>query len=187
MHLILASQSPRRSKLLSELGLEFEIVPADVVEISEGYPPLEVARTNSQLKADYVAHKNPDSLIIGSDTIVELKGNILGKPRNVSHAREMLRQLSGQTHHVLTAVSLRSLKHNIKVDFTETTKVTFKPLNDDIIDKYLSLVNTLDKAGSYGIQSYGDLIVESVEGPIDNVIGLPCKKLKLKLEEVLLN
>jgi len=178
MRLILASQSPRRKELLSSLGVEFETVPADVEEHEICYYAPQTAQANAILKAEHIAALYPDDLVLGSDTVVEYKEHILGKPKDLEHARKTLRTLSGKEHLVVTAVALRSINNAIKCDYSVTTKVKFKELTDETIEQYISLVNTLDKAGAYGIQSRGELLVESIDGPMDNVIGLPCERLK---------
>jgi len=185
LRIVLASQSPRRKELLSTLEFDYEIIPADIEEIATSYFPPQTAMINAILKADHIAKQHPEALVIGSDTVVEYQEKILGKPTDISHAKETLRFLSGKTHMVVTAVSLRSLNNNIKCDFSEKTEVTFKDLSDQTIDEYISLVNTLDKAGAYGIQSHSELLVKSITGPIDNVIGLPCDKLKQALNTIL--
>lgn len=184
MHLILASQSPRRKKLLATLGFEFDVVPADIEEIAASYFAPQTAQYNAIAKAEYVAELHPHSLIIGSDTVVELDEKILGKPKNISHAQSTLRLLAGKKHSVVTAVSLRCIDNNIRCDFSVVTEVTFKHFDDSVIDNYISLVNPLDKAGAYGIQIHSELLVESISGPVDNVIGLPCAKLNEALQQI---
>jgi len=109
--------------------------------------------------------------------VVEFEKHVLGKPENLDQARETLRLLSGKTHQVVTGVSLRCNKTAVRCDFAEVTEVTFKPFGDDVIEEYITKVNTLDKAGAYGIQTHGEMLVESIEGSMNNVIGLPTERL----------
>ncbi len=184
MKLILASQSPRRKELLSGLGVNFTSIPADIDEILIHSEGVSTAEHNSHIKAQHIAKSYPNDLILGSDTIVELGDKVLGKPTDIEDAKATLRSLSNKEHEVITAVTLICLENSIDYTFTETTKVKFKKLTEEAISEYLSKVNTLDKAGSYAIQSHRELIVESFEGFIDNVIGLPTHGLKQAFKEL---
>jgi septum formation protein len=176
--LILASASPRRRELLERMGLSFDVFPTDVAETEsiEAGPDGMVA-FNAALKADFLQEKFPNSLMLGSDTTVAHQGIALGKPKNHNEANLMLQQLSGNTHTVFTAVSLRWLAESFTLDFVERSEVTFKPLNEKTIRHYHHLVNPLDKAGAYGIQEGRELIIDSVDGSVENVMGLPIQKL----------
>lgn len=170
---ILASSSPRRRELLEDAGLEFEVIASPAEEVHDTSMPLEeLCELNASLKAQAVAKQHPDALVIGSDTLVFIDETPLGKPVDMNEARAMLRQLSGRTHQVCTAVCILQHAGDKRV-FHDTTEVRFKELGDAGIEAYLERVNPLDKAGAYGIQEHGDLIVEGIEGRFDTVMGLP--------------
>jgi len=163
--LILASVSPRRADLLRQLGLEFKVIPSNVSEIQpDQLTAIEAAQINSYRKARSVSKKYPDALVIGADTLVFLDGLILGKPASLEDAYLMLEQLQGRTHQVVTAICLLNLRGHHQRVFSETTSVTFRPLDAVKIRRYLTHVNPLDKAGAYAIQEDGDLIVEGISG-----------------------
>ena len=183
--LILASASPRRSDLLKRMGLQFKTCPANVRELdSSDEGPMEMVAVNARLKAETLIPQFPGALIIGSDTTVVLGERILNKPLDMKEAREMLKQLSGRVHTVYTAVALRWLQGGVHDDFVETSKVGFKCLDDAMIDAYFDLVSPLDKAGAYGIQTGRDLIIESLEGSVENVMGLPIQALQTRLSQL---
>jgi len=180
--LILASASPRRAELLRQLKLDFQIVPSDAKEIfDEQLSPLELCQLNAHLKARAVAKKNPDSLVLGADTLVFFVGEIMGKPADITDAKRMLTRLQGQTHQVVTGVSLIHLRAHRESMFATGSDVTFRPLTAGQIDDYIAKVNPLDKAGAYAIQEHGDMIVAEIFGSYSNVIGLPIEKLENEL------
>jgi septum formation protein len=180
--IILASASPRRSELLRELGVEFRVVTSDAHEIhQEELTAREIAQINAYRKARTVAKKFPDSLILGADTLVYLEPLLFGKPGSLEHAYEMLEKLQGRSHEVVTAICLLNLRQHRQKIFTDTTTVTFRPLDAVGIRRYLAQVNPLDKAGAYAIQEYGDLIVEKITGSYSNVVGLPIERLREEL------
>lgn len=170
--LILASQSPRRRELLAAARVEFSIVVRDTEELKNApMTPQELCLHNARAKAEAVFREHPDSTVIGADTLVFLDGLPLGKPQDEEEARSMLRMLSGRTHHVCTAVSIRS-PLGLK-DIAVLTEVTFRKLTEEDIRRYMELVNVMDKAGSYAFQEHGEMIISSVHGDTNNVIGLP--------------
>lgn len=172
--LILASASPRRRDLLAGLGVTFDVVTAAVQEHeAEDADPRALVQHNAALKADYVAARHPDSFVLGADTTVFLDGMVLNKPADREHARRMLRQLSGRTHGVCTGLAWRHVARGVREDRLVESRVTFRPLDEAMIDRYLALANPLDKAGAYGIQEHGDLIVAGWEGSFTNIVGLP--------------
>ncbi|HAI52633.1 MAG TPA: hypothetical protein DCQ17_04685 [Firmicutes bacterium] len=175
MDLILASQSPRRRALLQQFGLAFRVEVLPVQEVQSG-PPLETARINAVAKAQPVSARNPQALVLGADTIVVLDGRILGKPADAQEAADMLRALSGKEHEVTTVVALLRNGQEEKV-FSETTKVRFRQLSEAEVVGYVATGEPLDKAGAYGIQGLGGLLVQSIEGCYYNVVGLPVPRL----------
>ncbi len=180
--LILASGSPRRRELLAEMGVAFEVITADVEELAAldcAYPtPVDLAIANARSKASAVAKsaKGIHRQILGADTVVALENYLFGKPLSLEQAREFLRALSGKTHEVITGCVLFDGTGQEQA-FHEVSRVTFKPLTEDVIERYLAEVHVLDKAGAYALQEHGDWIVERVEGSHNNVIGLPTERL----------
>lgn len=183
--IILASKSPRRRELLSNLGIDFEIVTLDTDESYPANMPVdEVAAYLALKKAEpFTAEKYPSHLIITADTIVCIENEILGKPESREHAFEMLQKLSGNDHKVITGVCLSS--PNQKKCFTSTTTVHFKTLSSNEIEYYIDNYKPFDKAGAYGIQEWiGFVAVERIEGSYFNVMGLPVQKLYEELNKI---
>lgn len=186
--LILASASPRRAELLRSAGItNFRVIPApDVEELDAKSIYLHsIALQNSEMKADAVARLYPDSVVIGADTVIEFNDFTIGKPRSAEHAEEILSSLSGQIHETVTGVSILSRKHNIRILFTDVSTVKFKSYGMDVIRDYMQKVHVLDKAGAYAIQEYGDMLVESVDGSISNIIGLPVERVVEALKNLI--
>lgn len=181
--IILASASPRREFLLREMGLRFRIVqPTGVEEATGGAVPEILAVQNAQRKAQAIAGRHPDALIIGADTIVVLAGVVFGKPRDLPEAETMLGKLAGQRHDVFTGVGV--IDRTREITFAERTGVWMRPLSGAQIRDYFTKVNPLDKAGAYGAQEFGELILERVEGSFSNVMGLPVERLRAVLEQL---
>jgi septum formation protein len=181
--LILASASPRRVELLRQLGLEFKVVPAEVDEIHrEQLTGRELAQVNAYRKARVVAKKFPDALVMGADTLVCLEAAMFGKPATLEAAYQMLEQLQGRTHQVVTGICLLHLRSHRQSVFAESTAVTFHPLDSVSIRRYLNRVDPLDKAGAYAIQEEGDLIIRKITGSYSNVVGLPIERLDRELQ-----
>lgn len=177
--LILASASPRRRELLAQIGVPFSVVVAKVVEHEEASTdPRVMVAHNAALKADWVAELHPAALVLGADTTVYLDGRALNKPQDGAEARAMLRRLSGRTHTVFTGLALRRRSDGLRLDDGVASEVTFKALDDATIEAYLARVHTLDKAGGYGIQDHGELIVANYRGSLSNIIGLPLETTK---------
>lgn len=154
-------------------GLEFEILPSPAEELHDAaIPPAELCEKNAELKAVAVAADHPGAVVIGADTLVFLDGEPLGKPRDLGAAREMLRRLGGRTHFVCTGVCIVG-PDGVARCFHDLTEVRFRPLDDHAIDAYFRVADPLDKAGAYGIQEHGELLVEEIRGAFDNVMGLP--------------
>jgi septum formation protein len=182
--LILASASPRRRELLSRLGIPFEVVVAEVTEHEDpATDPCAMVAHNSALKADWVAGRHPDAVVLGADTTVFLDGRAINKPLDLDDARSTLRLLSGREHTVFTGVAVRCGATGLRIDRGVATRVRFKPFGDAVIDDYLRRVNTLDKAGAYSIQEHSEMIVEGFEGSLTNIMGLPMEATKQILTE----
>ena len=180
---ILASQSPRRRELLALVGIPHIVRPAD---IDETYLPGEDPRAHAERlareKAAVIARTEPDAIVIGSDTIVVVDGEVLGKPRDQAHAAEMLARLSGRAHVVLTAVAV--VWRGVELSAVEEVDVTFHPLDAESIRAYIATGEPMDKAGAYGIQGYGATIVERVDGDYFAVMGLPLQRLVRLMSEL---
>jgi septum formation protein len=180
--LILASASPRRTELLRQMGVEFKVIPSDAPELQhEQLTAREVSQLNAYRKARAVAKRFPDALVLGADTLVYLDTTQFGKPVTLEEAYQMLEQLQGRTHQVVTAICLLHLREHRQKLFAESTAVTFQPLDAVKIRRYLNKVNPLDKAGAYAIQEEGELIVEKIAGSFTNVVGLPVERLGSEL------
>lgn len=177
--LILASASPRRRQLLSELGYRFEVIPAEVVEHEDpDSNPREMVRHNAALKAGWVSARRPEALVLGADTTVFVDGTVLNKPRDLADARAMLRRLSGRAHTVYTGLAVRRGCDGLAIDGGVASEVTFKPLDDELIERYFKIVNPLDKAGAYAIQEGTDLVIAGWSGSFTNIVGLPVEETK---------
>ena len=178
MSIVLASGSPRRKELLEMLGIEdMKIIPAKGEEIPpEGAGPAELVAALATAKGREVAAQcAADDVIIAADTIVVCDGRIMGKPRSENDAFSMLRRLSGREHQVMTGLTVAQGDNTETV--TVTTTLRFRPLSDTEIRNYIATGEPMDKAGAYGVQSLGALLVERIDGDFYNVMGLPVEKL----------
>lgn len=183
VRIILASQSPRRRELLSLIGIPHDVRPADLDEaVLPGEIPVAHAERLARAKADAIARREPGAVVIGADTIVVLDGDILGKPNDNSEAAATLRRLSGRTHTVHTAVAVA--RNGRTVSGVESVEVTFRPLSDAQIETYIATGEPMDKAGAYGIQGYGAVVVERVHGDYFAVMGLALGRLVGLLDQV---
>lgn len=181
---ILASASPRRKELFSLLGIPFDVVPSEVTEptsIVEG-DVHEFVRQLAYEKTASVSQRFEDAVVIGADTIVVKDGQLYPKPESVEEAKQYLQQLSGSTHSVITAVGI--YVNDQIATFSVETKVTFRSLDDILIDAYVASGDPLDKAGGYGIQSAGALLVDRIEGDYYTVVGLPIAQLTQHLRQL---
>lgn len=182
--LILASASPRRKTLLDDMGLAFAVQVANVEEDDRPHlKPDNLVLNNAILKAESVAKEAPDALVLGSDTTVAFEGRIFSKPQDLNEAMQMLETLSDQWHEVYSAISLRWINGDFKESFYEVSQVKFRALTPSIIRKYHSRVNPLDKAGAYGIQEASDLIIDSIKGSFNNIMGLPTELIANQLKK----
>ena len=178
MAIILASQSPRRQQLLHQMGLdEFKIIPAvEEEEADPSLPPAEYVKQLALHKAAEVAAKcDPKDIVIGADTIVVLDGQVLGKPNNAAHAFKMLSSLSTRRHTVYTGIAI--VQGERQMTGAESTQVRFCSLTEQEILDYIATGEPMDKAGAYGIQGRGALLVDSIRGDFYNVVGLPICRL----------
>lgn len=173
--IILASESPRRREILANTNINFIAKSSNIVEEFNKDIEIGLAIENIALeKAKEVAKSYEEDIILGADTAVILDNEVLGKPQDEQEAREMLKKLSGKTHLVITGVAIIDNSNIIK--FHETSSVTFYELDDDIIDWYISTKDGFDKAGSYGIQGQGAILVKEIKGDYNNIVGLPIAK-----------
>ena len=184
MKLLLASTSPRRQELLGLLGVPFQILSPTSQEVPiPGLVPVEQTQRFAREKAESVAHHYPEDLVIGSDTVIEINGSLLGKPDHMDEARLMLLQLSEKAHQVHTGVSFRQTTKNISVDFVDTATVWLKPIDDRTLQSYLATEESLGKAGAYSIQGAGAKLIEKIEGDYTTIVGLPLWRVAKVLEE----
>jgi len=181
--LILASESPRRRELLKSLGIDFEVDPAHGFQEvpHENRSPEDLVLENAIGKAEEVAMRHPDELILGVDTIGFYVGEVLEKPKDEVDAFRMLTLLQGKTHEVLTGLCLTNGVR--KITHVERTLVTFLPLTEDEIRAYIATGEPMDKAASYAVQGKGSLFIEKIDGDYFNVVGLPLYRLNLMLQE----
>jgi septum formation protein len=182
MKLILASTSPRRAQILRDAGIPFEIARANVNERRRlGESARVMTRRLAQAKAQIIAKKlgkKPlQAIVIGADTTVEVKGELLGKPQSLAQARKMLRKLAGKTHRVVTSVAAIRLPDHAQAIATVTTRVRFAPLSAEDIAEYVATGEPLDKAGAYAVQGIGGRFIERIDGCYFNVVGLPQARL----------
>jgi septum formation protein len=176
--LVLASRSPRRQDLLSRLAVDFDIDPADVDETHPAdMPPPASAVLIAERKAEAVAARQPDALVIGADTMVVLDGEILGKPRDPGEARAMLGRMLGRTHTVVTGLAILDTASGTRSTAAEETRVTMRHADSSEIARYVDGGEPMDKAGSYGAQGEGAVFIERVDGCFYNVVGLPLVRL----------
>ena len=189
MKFILASSSPRRRELLLRLQTPFDIILPDVDEsiIPPDGSPETYCTALAELKANDISQHYPNNLVIGSDTIVVLGDQIMGKPEDKAMAQNMLETLSGKTHHVYTGVCLKWADKNIHHLFAEITTVTFRELSEADINHYIESCPPYDKAGSYGIQDWSAVFVQEIKGCYDNVVGFPISRFYQELKKLGIN
>lgn len=173
--IILASQSPRRKEFLKQLGIDITVMPSEIAEagysgVPEKIPSLIVMQKIKAVKA--MLGKNQDGYLLAADTIVALENEIFGKPENTEHARIMLQKLSGKIHQVFTCFRIEGMRGDF-VEKTVHTSVQMRTISKEMLDWYLSTSEPFDKAGSYAIQGYGNVLVETIQGSYSNVVGLP--------------
>lgn len=181
MKYILASKSPRRQELLGRIVPNFEVDVVETEELIDSTLPLDKAIEEVALqKGKAVFAKHPNDIVISADTIVALNGKIYGKPKNEADAKVMLNELSGKTHEVITGVCL--MKAGKTETFSSVSNVKFLSLTNEEIDAYVATGEPLDKAGAYGIQGYGALLIDKIDGDYYTIMGLPIAKLNRKIK-----
>jgi septum formation protein len=181
--ILLASSSPRRRELLTMIGIPHEVIPADIDEsYLPGEVPLAHAERLAREKAGAVSARHPEAIVIGADTIVVIDSVVLGKPKDAGDAARMLRELSGRTHTVFTAVAVQC---DARIESgVEAVTVTFRHLSDAEIVSYIDTGEPMDKAGAYGIQGFGATIVERIDGDFFAVMGLPLGRMVGLMERI---
>jgi septum formation protein len=186
--LILASASPRRKELLGHLHLPFEIIIKNIPEETHFTDPVNYSRHIAEMKGEVVfKERNENCLVVSADTIVCMGSKIYGKPADENEARIFLNELAGKTHSVFTAVALnlKSGDNVVSHSFVEESKVTFNKISSELMDRYLSTKDSLDKAGAYGIQGPSLTFISKVEGDYANVVGFPLSRFILECETLL--
>ena len=187
MNLVLASESKRRQQLLKLLNINFKVSPSNIDEskiIKNNYNPNLLCEKLAYLKAQKVKHLYPNDIIIGGDTIVVIKNEILGKPTSKDNAFKMLKKLNNRTHSVITGVSIQCKLKNISHTFHEITNVTFKKITKQDIEYYIEKCQPYDKAGSYGIQDWSAIFVKKIDGCFYNVVGFPISKFHYEFKKL---
>ncbi len=170
--------------MLGMAGIDFEVIPSPAEEIHDASLGMAgLCEENARLKAAAVAVNHPEAVVIGADTLVFLDGEPLGKPKDMIQAAAMLRKLSGRAHQVCTGVCISGPGAAVRV-LHEVTEVIFRELDEETIQSYLAMTSPLDKAGSYGIQDHGEMIVDRIDGAFDNVMGFPVPQVLEALAEI---
>ena len=183
--IILASQSPRRAEIMRMLGVNFKVESSNIYEeMKQNIEQNKIAINISKAKAETISHKYPNDIIIGADTIVFFNEGIFGKPKDKNESKKMLKALSGNSHKVITGVTIMNEKLGILKTFSETTEVFVQKIPTKKIEYYINNFNTLDKAGSYGIQEWFSVWIKKINGCYYNVMGLPVSKLYRYLNEI---
>ena len=182
--IVLASRSPRRKDILEKLNLSFIIDPPDIDESPiNNESPINYVQRISAAKADLVAHRHDQQcIVIAADTTVELGGEIFGQPRDLDEARLMIQKLSGKTHRVHTAISVRYNREI--VNSVDTASVTMREVSSELLEWYIGTGESIGKAGAYAVQGHGAALVTDVTGEIDTVIGLPVRLLTSLLADL---
>lgn len=171
--MILASNSKRRQEILRDMGFNFKVLTADIEEISDKKEISEMILDIAEKKLDKIAKENVNDFVLAADTVVELEGRIFGKPKSREEAESFLKTLSGKTHKVITAYIFKNISKNIVIKDVVISKVKFYDLDDETIKWYLDTSEPFDKAGAYGIQGQGRVLVEKIEGDYFAIMGFP--------------
>ena len=182
--MILASGSPRRQEILKEVGFNFKVVVPEIEEVSKEEEPVKKILDISRKKAMSVGEKYTNEYVLSADTVVVVDNKILGKPKNVEEAREYLSLLSGREHEVITAYTFMSIEKNIFLSDYSVSKVKFYKLDEETINWYIETEEYKDKAGAYGIQGKGRILVENINGEFFSIMGFPVASFVNKLKEI---
>lgn len=182
--MILASKSPRRKEILENIGFNLVIKSEDIEEVSDRIEVVEKIKDIAYKKVEAVAKKYPNEYVVGADTIVEVDGDIIGKPKDEDEAKKILQRLSNRSHNVITVFSFINKSKDICIKDVAITKVYFKELSPEMIEWYIASKEPMDKAGAYGIQDKGSIFVEKIEGDFFTVMGFPIERFMERLNEL---
>ena len=182
--MILASNSKRRQEILKDMGFNFKVITTDIEEVSDKEDVSEMILDIAEKKLDKIAKDNINEFVLAADTVVELNGKIFGKPKNRKEAENFLKILSGKTHKVITAYVFKNISKNILIKDVVVSKVKFFDLDDEMINWYLDTAEPFDKAGGYGIQGQGRLLVEKIEGDYFAIMGFPISNFLKNLRKI---
>lgn len=182
--MILASGSPRRQEILKEVGFNFKVIVPEIEEVSKEEEPVKKILDISRKKAMSVGEKYTNEYVLSADTVVVVDNKILGKPKNVEEAREYLSLLSGREHEVITAYTFMNIEKNIFLSDYSVSKVKFYKLDEETINWYIETGEYKDKAGAYGIQGKGRVLVENINGDFFSIMGFPVASFVNKLKEI---
>ena len=182
--MILASNSQRRQEILKDAGFNFKIITSDIEEISDKKIITEKILDIAEKKLEQIAKNNKNKFILAADTVVELNGKIFGKPKNREEAFSFLKTLSGQIHRVITAYVFKNISKNILIKEIVVSEVKFFDLDDETINWYLDTGEPFDKAGAYGIQGYGRILVEKINGDFYSIMGFPISNFLENLRKI---
>ena len=187
MDLILASSSPRRKRILRELGYNFKCISPDIDESNiNNLEPINYVLNISENKASYIWNRNKQSCVLAGDTIVNFNNEIIGKPSCQSEAFKIIKKLSNQTHSVISGLSL--FLDGEAINIFDKTDVTFKKLSNSVIENYIKSFDVLDKAGAYNIEDAENILIKHIDGCYNNIVGFPLKKFEMsKIKKILDN
>ena len=182
--MILASNSKRRQEILRDMGFNFKVLTSDIEEISDKEEISEMILDIAEKKLDKIAKENVNEFVLAADTVVELNGKIFGKPKDMEEAFSFLKTLSGNTHKVITAYVFKNISKNILIKEVVISEVKFLELDNEIINWYLGTAEPFDKAGAYGIQGYGRILVEKINGDFYSIMGFPISNFLENLRKI---
>ena len=182
--MILASNSKRRQEILKDAGFNFKVITSNIKEISDKKIITEKVLDIAEKKLEQIAKDNKNEFILAADTVVELNGKIFGKPKDMEEAFSFLKTLSGNTHKVITAYVFKNISKNILIKELVISEVKFLELDNEIINWYLGTAEPFDKAGAYGIQGYGRILVEKINGDFYSIMGFPISNFLENLRKI---
>ena len=182
--MILASNSQRRQEILKDAGFNFKVITSNIEETSDKKIITERILDIAEKKLEQIAKNNKNKFILAADTVVELNGKIFGKPKNREEAFSFLKTLSGNTHKVITAYVFKNISKNILIKEVVISEVKFLELDNEIINWYLGTAEPFDKAGAYGIQGYGRILVEKINGDYYSIMGFPISNFLENLRKI---